>query len=243
VVIHAGHGHEDLAHMGGLRRALPAAHWAFLVGSLALIGVPGFSGAFSKDAILEAAQAHDPFPPLLFFALFGSILLTGLYIGRLFFLVFYGPRADHGGLHLPTGTMTWSLLPLALGAIFLGYWEWPGHGLANVLAGTAGRAEAVHFPSALGTFAALLGLAGFAIAYWQARERKVAEPAPTVEGGGWVGALGDMSLGISRGLAAVQTGRLHRYLLISILGISLVLLLSFVGANVGVTSTPTGARP
>ena len=64
VVIHALHGREKLADMGGLRKDLPGAYAAFLVGSLALIGVPLFSGAFSKDAILEAAQAHDFLPPL-----------------------------------------------------------------------------------------------------------------------------------------------------------------------------------
>ncbi|MDP8922695.1 MAG: NADH-quinone oxidoreductase subunit L, partial [Chloroflexota bacterium] len=197
VVIHAVHGHEDLAHMGGLRKALPGAHWAFLVGSLSLIGVPAFAGAFSKDAILEAAQSHDPFPPILFFGLFGSVLLTGWYIGRLFFLVFYGPRADHGDLHEPSGLMLWPLVPLALGAIFLGYVAWPVPALQSILGAAVGPAEAVHFPSLLGTVAGLLGLAGFALAYWQARERKVTQPAPTVEEGGWVGAVADVGLGIS----------------------------------------------
>ena len=242
VVIHAVHGHEDLAHMGGLRKALPGAYWAFLIGSLALIGVPGFSGAFSKDAILEAAQGHDPFPPLLFFGLFGSVLLTGLYIGRLFFMVFHGPRADHGDLHEPSGLMLWPLVPLALGAIFLGYWAWPGPGLQNILGTTAGRPEAIHFPSLLGTVAGLLGLAGFGLAYWQARDRKVTQPAPTVEEGGWVGALGDLGLGVSRGLANVQSGQLHRYLLISILGVALILLLSLAATTVGISSSVTGVR-
>jgi len=243
VVIHAVHGREDLASMGGLRKVLPGAHWAFLVGSLALIGVPGFSGAFSKDMILEAAEARGPFAPLLFFALLLSVGLTGMYIGRLFFMVFYGPRADTHEIHAPSGTMLWSLVPLGLGAVFLGYWEWPSHGLSNVLGATVGHAEPVHFSSLVGIIAAGLGLAGFALSYWNARGRQVTQPGQAAESGGWVGAVGDLGLGISRGLAGIQSGQLHRYLLISILGLALILLASLAATMVGATSAVTGVRP
>ena len=87
--------------MGGLRKELPGAYVAFLIGSLALIGVPLFSGSFSKDAILEAAQAHDFLPPLLFLGLFAGVFLTGMYTGRLFFGVFHGPRKYLGPIHHP----------------------------------------------------------------------------------------------------------------------------------------------
>src|SRR5262249_11654803 len=92
VVIHALGGREKLADMGGLRKDLPGAYVAFLVGSLALIGVPLFSGSFSKDMILEAAEKGDFLPPVLYLGLFFGVFVTGLYTGRLFFGVFHGPK-------------------------------------------------------------------------------------------------------------------------------------------------------
>ena len=101
--------------MGGLRKALPGAYAAFLIGSLALIGVPLTSGAFSKDAILDAAQQHDPLGGIIWIGLFIGVILTGLYTGRLFFTVFHGPRRYQGELHhgAPNmeSAMLWPLVP------------------------------------------------------------------------------------------------------------------------------------
>ncbi|MFN0074780.1 MAG: NADH-quinone oxidoreductase subunit L, partial [Chloroflexota bacterium] len=80
VVIHARDGEEQLSRLGGLRRSLPWAYGGFLIGSLALIGLPGTAGAFSKDAILEASLHRLP---IVAWLLAGATLLSGLYSGRL----------------------------------------------------------------------------------------------------------------------------------------------------------------
>ena len=254
VVIHALHGHEELAVMGGLRKekALRGAYVAFLIGSLALIGVPMLSGAFSKDAILDAAQSHDPLGGAIWIGLFIGVFLTGLYIGRLFFTVFHGPRRFEGELHilrpLMWGAMHWALVPLAIGAIFLGYIEWPIPFLSTILGDTVGESETVH-PSLMGLIAGALGLAGFGLMYWQTRSQwaERARPVPATAHGeeaegeaaepqiGWVGVLSDASYGIARMFASVQGGHLGRYMLVTVLGIAAILLLTLAGTSAGMT--------
>ncbi|MFN8632811.1 MAG: NADH-quinone oxidoreductase subunit L [Chloroflexota bacterium] len=251
VVIHALHGREKLADMGGLRKELPGAYLAFLVGSLALIGVPLFSGAFSKDAILDAAQGHDFLPPILWFCLFGGVFLTGMYTGRLFFGVFHGPRRYLGELHRPSGVMLWPLVPLAIGAIFLGYLGWPLPLLANVLGETVGEAETIQFPSVMGLAAGALGIAGFALMAWRTEPARVVVPSPAEahadEGHhvealepnvGWSDWAAERSYDVAGVVAGVQSGHLGRYILVSVLGLAIILLLTLVGT----AQTIPGAR-
>jgi len=248
VVIHTLHGHEELAVMGGLRKYLPGAYIAFLIGSLALIGVPMTSGAFSKDAILDAAQANDFIPPILFLGLFFGVFLTGLYTGRLFFGVFHGvyryPGELHHGRPSMEGAMYWSLVPLAIGALFLGYLEWPVPLLSNLLGGVLGEVEPVQ-PSVMGIIAGAFGLVGFALAGWWWRPKAAVVPARAavahgddVEGSvvqeppiGWVEVLAGASYGLARAFANVQSGRLGRYMLVTVLGIAAILLLTLFGVN------------
>ena len=95
LVIHHLAGEQDIRRMGGLRRFMPQTWLMFLVGSLALVGVPPFAGFWSKDAILASALARDGAYGwiLLVAGLFGA-LLTGIYTFRLFFLVFYGEPSE-----------------------------------------------------------------------------------------------------------------------------------------------------
>jgi len=241
VVIHALHGREKLSDMGGLRKDLPGAYAAFLVGSLALIGLPLFSGSFSKDAILEAAQVHDVLFPLLFGGLFVGVFFTGWYTGRLFFGVFHGPRKYLGPLHEPSGVMLWPLVPLAVGAVVLGYLEWPVPILSTVLGETVGHAEAVR-PNVNTLIAGALGLAGFAFSAWRTGPQPAALPTPAeahgVEhetehydeplepGAAWATWLADLSYGIANPIARFQSGHLSRYILVSVLGIAAILLLT-----------------
>src|SRR5213079_2116235 len=68
IVIHALAGEQDLRKMGGLRRFLPRTYWAFLIGSLALVGIFPFAGFFSKDSILAAAMDHGTYGYVLWVA-------------------------------------------------------------------------------------------------------------------------------------------------------------------------------
>jgi NADH-quinone oxidoreductase subunit L len=89
-VIHALGGEQDLRRMGGLRKDLPIAYWTFLIGSLAIAGVPGFSGFFSKDEILYQTYAAG-FKTLWAIGLL-TAFLTAVYMFRILFLTFHGDR-------------------------------------------------------------------------------------------------------------------------------------------------------
>jgi NADH-quinone oxidoreductase subunit L len=101
-VIIAMHHEQDMRKMGGLRKYMPITYWTALVGSLALIGFPGFAGFFSKDAIIEAVH-HSQIAGsgFAYFAVLTGVFVTALYSFRMFFLVFHGKeRFDtHGGQH------------------------------------------------------------------------------------------------------------------------------------------------
>ena len=89
-VIHALHGEQDLRNMGGLKKGLPITYWTFLIGSLAIAGVPGLAGFFSKDEILFETFAHGH--TLLWVIGILTSLLTATYMFRLVFLTFHGER-------------------------------------------------------------------------------------------------------------------------------------------------------
>ena len=89
-VIHALHGEQDIRNMGGLKRYLPITYWTFLIGSLAIAGVPLLSGFFSKDEILFETFAEGHWILWTIGAL--TSLLTATYMFRLVFLTFHGER-------------------------------------------------------------------------------------------------------------------------------------------------------
>ncbi len=104
-VIHALHGEQDVRNMGGLRRDLPVTYWTFLVGALAIAGVPGLAGFFSKDEILFETfwDGHR----ILWTIGILTSLLTATYMFRLVFLTFHGerrtpaPASPHDGAGTP----------------------------------------------------------------------------------------------------------------------------------------------
>jgi len=101
-VIIAMHHEQDMRRMGGLRKYMPITYWTCLVGSLALIGFPGFAGFFSKDALIEAVhESHIPGAGYAYFCVIVGVFVTAFYSFRLVFLTFHGEerfaRAGHEG--------------------------------------------------------------------------------------------------------------------------------------------------
>jgi NADH-quinone oxidoreductase subunit L len=90
IVIHALAAEQDIRKMGGLRTVMPRTYWAFLIGSLALVGIFPFAGFFSKDSILAAAMDHGAYGYVLWGVGLAGTFLTGLYTFRLLFVVFWG---------------------------------------------------------------------------------------------------------------------------------------------------------
>jgi NADH-quinone oxidoreductase subunit L len=92
-VIHALHGEQDIRNMGGLKKHLPITYWTFLVASLAIAGVPGLAGFFSKDEILFETFRHGH--QVLWVIGVLTSLLTATYMFRLVFLTFHGEERFH----------------------------------------------------------------------------------------------------------------------------------------------------
>ncbi|MDR2851707.1 MAG: NADH-quinone oxidoreductase subunit L [Burkholderiaceae bacterium] len=98
------HHNQDMRWMGGVRKYMPVTWITFLVGSLALIGTPLFSGFYSKDSIIEAVKAsHLAGSGFAYFAVLAGVFVTAFYTFRMYFLVFHGkerydqnPEAHHG---------------------------------------------------------------------------------------------------------------------------------------------------
>jgi NADH-quinone oxidoreductase subunit L len=98
-VIHALHGEQDIRNMGGLKAGLPITYWTFLIGSIAIAGVPGFAGFFSKDEILFETFAGGYTVLWVMGAL--TSLLTATYMFRLVFLTFHGERRHDAPVAAP----------------------------------------------------------------------------------------------------------------------------------------------
>ena len=178
-VIHAMSGEQDIRKMGGLRAHLPVTYTTFLIGTLAIAGIPGLAGFFSKDEILARTYA-SPFggPPLW---VVGALAagLTSFYMFRLVFLTFFGEcRADEHTkhhIHESPKSMTVPLMVLALLSVVGGYvglpahWLW-GNRFEAFLAPVLGEGLHVEHLSAateytlMGTSVAV-ALGGLAIAY------------------------------------------------------------------------------
>ena len=125
-VIHGMSNEQDMRHMGGLARHMPFTCIIMWVGSLALAGIPFFSGYYSKEAILEAAWNSDSImAPYAYWLGICGAGLTAFYSWRLLFMTFHGKaRGDEtvmGHLHEPGLSMWLPLFLLSIGAIFSGY--------------------------------------------------------------------------------------------------------------------------
>jgi len=149
-VIHAMHHEQDIRKMGGLKSKLPITHLTFLIGCIAIAGVPPFSGFFSKDEILAAAYAKNPI--YWFLGVVGAAM-TAFYMFRLYATTFLGQfrgtEAQASHLHESPISMTLPLIILAVlsavgGAMgvpeILGGHHWLSHHLSSII----GAEHALH---------------------------------------------------------------------------------------------------
>ncbi|MBI4228634.1 MAG: NADH-quinone oxidoreductase subunit L [Deltaproteobacteria bacterium] len=122
-VIHSLAGEQDIRKMGGLRGYIPLTSYTFLIGTLAIAGIPLLSGFYSKDGILGALIERGYI--IHWFIALLTVCLTALYMIRLYLLTFEGstrvPESMKGYIHESPNTMTVPLLVLALLSIFGGY--------------------------------------------------------------------------------------------------------------------------
>ena len=157
-VIHALHGEQDLRYMGGLKKDLPITFWTFLIGTLAIAGVPLLSGFFSKDEILWKTFEHGH--TVLWVLAVITAFLTATYMFRLLYMAFFGERrhapaaahghnaahhgahGDGGHLHDAPPAMAIALVVLAIGSVVAGY-----VGIPNVIVHGGNRIEAFLAPS------------------------------------------------------------------------------------------------
>jgi NADH-quinone oxidoreductase subunit L len=186
IVIHHLAGEQDMRRMGGLKEHLPKTWLAFLVGSVALVGIPPFAGFWSKDAILASALTGDGYTLVLGLAGLAGAFLTGLYTFRMVFLVWYGKPSEevrHAAEHphhddaVVRAALGWPVATLAVLATVGGLLTIPGvwHPFGEWLH----AAEPLVEPSAgddwLTSLAAVaLGLAGTYVAWsiYKARRRR-----------------------------------------------------------------------
>ena len=129
-VIHAMGGEQDMRHMGGLKDKIPITHWSMWIGSVAIAGIPGFAGFFSKDEILWQAYSSPAGSKALWIVGLVTAGLTAFYMWRLMNMTFYGKSrvrpevAAH--IHESPPAMTIPLMLLAVGGVFAGWLGVPG---------------------------------------------------------------------------------------------------------------------
>lgn len=154
-VIHAIHSNE-LRDMGGLGKKMPLTAVTFTIGALALAGLPGLAGFFSKDLILESVAAHRHWGPLSL--LLAAAFLTAFYMSRVTIAAFLG-KPSHAATHAHESpfSMWLPLVVLALGAVGIG---WFGSGFAARVGG-----EYEFRLSPVGVVGSVAGILGIAIAW------------------------------------------------------------------------------
>ena len=181
-VIIGMHHDQDIRNMGGLRKYMKITWITSLLGSLALIGTPFFSGFYSKDSIIEAVHAsHLPFAHYAYYAVIIGVFVTAFYSFRMYFLVFHGKENfhhkpfpgehdhhddghGHGHSHTPHESpwvVTLPLVLLAIPSVFIGFFTIKPMLFGNFFAGAIHVNASAHLAmSELGThFESAAGMA------------------------------------------------------------------------------------
>jgi NADH-quinone oxidoreductase subunit L len=190
LAIHALANEQDIRKMRGLGRVMPFTKWCFLAGALALVGIPPFSGWFSKDPIIASTLNIGWYGYVFYACGIVGAFLTGLYTFRLWFLVFPGEpspfvREHYHDHHGREGAWT-MLLPVGILAVLatIGGWiQFPPHWdpitkwLAPVAPSLPDAVASATQETVTSIVSPLVGLAGIAIAWAIYSERKIAIPS------------------------------------------------------------------
>jgi NADH-quinone oxidoreductase subunit L len=189
IIIHALAGEQDMRRMGGLGTALRYTRNVFLVGALALVGIPPFAGFFSKDPIIAATLTKGTYGYCLFALCLAGAFLTGLYTFRMFFIVFGGERSTFAQEHLHLEgdldgplSMIWTVGVLAILSATAGFlqfapfWEPVTKWLDPVVPNTAVPSNTEEAIASV--CAVALGLAGIWVAYAACVTKKITVPKP-----------------------------------------------------------------
>lgn len=156
---------QDMRNMGGLRSRMKITFWVYLIGGLALAGIPPLAGFFSKDEILADASKNSG---LIYVLLTLAAILTAFYIGRQILMVFFGEPKSDAAAHAKENPpiMTVPLIALALLAVFGGLLNLPTiHTLSDWLALTLGHLHLAEFDANVALLSSLFALAAIAVAW------------------------------------------------------------------------------
>jgi len=192
-VIHAMSGEQDMRRMGGLKDKIPVTFRTMFIGSLAIAGIPGLAGFFSKDEILWQTYSSPQGSTALYVVGLLTAALTAFYMWRMMFMTFYGrPRMDeHTAAHIHESprTMTVPLVLLAAGSALAGWigvprlWSFLPEAfrafelwLEPVVPSIAAAAEAAHHEAGLEWTLMLLSLAVALAGIWVARRFYLERP-------------------------------------------------------------------
>lgn len=172
-VIHAMHT-QNINKMGGLQKKMKVTGTLFLIGTLAISGVPLLSGFFSKDEILAATWMNGNY--VLFTLAVIAAFLTAFYMFRLYFLVFTGETKTKEEVHESPRVMTYPMIVLGVLAVVAGYINTPWFGtfLGDWLTKDVGfKVEETHGPVWIMIVATLVSFAGIALAYFIYRKKSI----------------------------------------------------------------------
>ncbi len=179
----------DMRNMGGLRKTMPVTFWLYIIGTLALAGLPPFAGFWSKDEILLDASLHYPH---IYWILTAAAFLTAFYMGRQIWLVFFGEARHAAAAHAQESplVMTVPLMVLAALSVLGGFINFPAkgfHQFGHWLEHTLKVVEFPPFSLAVAGLSTLLALAAIGLSWFLYQRKPLAagQPDPLKKPLGW----------------------------------------------------------
>ena len=180
-VMHAMHDQLDMRRYGGLRKVMPITFVTFFLGYLAIIGIPPFSGFFTKDPIIDAAY-HSGGAAGVVYGLVAQLTagITAFYMTRVVVMTFFGPTRWHDDDHPhdPPWTMTVPMILLAVGSLVSARSSMLNNRLIDFLDPVLGEAEAAKYISPLTAVTLAMVFVGAGVAWWMYGRQPVPVTAP-----------------------------------------------------------------